>query len=119
MRKSPFILLLFVLLFTGCAAQDISPEPPVIVKATFKVISVSDNQATLHNRDHDKTFKTDRLELQESWEYFFILNVEKCSNCEVKNATVLFYDITPAQANTNIKEGLRLHYLANPKTRRE
>lgn len=115
MRKSPLILLLFALFFTGCAAQELAADPPIEVSATFHVLSISGNQATIHNKDHDKTFKIDRLNLQEEWEYFFILNVEKCSNCKIKNATVRFHNITPAQANANIKEGLRLYRLANTK----
>lgn len=112
------LLLILSLNLTSCQAQfrDIEPREPKIVTAPFTVMYAKADEAVLFSRLASATYKVDPLDLEAEREYYFILQVAPCIDCEgPRPAKILYYGVSRGQADKDIKEALELYSGHTPK----
>lgn len=107
-----FILLAFFSL-TSCGAQQLEPEPPQIVTATFEVMQTTKETATLFSRLASPVYEIDNPGIEKTKTYFFILEVGPGQTGKIRQATVLYYGVSEDQARRDNNAAILLHNKVN------
>jgi len=92
-------LLIFSICLSGCGIAQVSQKPLIKVRATVSTI-VNDIAVLDTSEDFDYQAPVGDLEIYK--EYLFLLDIVDCGKCKSRKAIVVWYAITPAQAQTDM-----------------
>lgn len=93
------LLLLVSFLFIGCATAQVDQKPLIKVRATVSTI-IQDTAILETSYAYDYQAPAGDLEMYKS--YLFLLEVVDCGNCKSRKAVIVWYSITPDQAQKDM-----------------
>lgn len=115
--KKLFLIIALSLSLNGCVAQQFGNatyREPKFVTAPFTVMYAKGGEAVLFTHHGAATYEVGALDLKADREYYFILQVAPCDDCEwPRQANVMWYGTSPLQANKDIKDAIELHKKVN------
>jgi hypothetical protein len=97
--KKLLLLLILSLSLSGCGIAQVSQKPLIKVRATVSTI-VNDIAVLDTSEDFDYQAFAGELEIYK--EYLFLLEIVDCGHCNMRKAVVVWYSITPNQAQRDM-----------------
>ena len=99
--KKLFLLILLSLCLSGCGIAQVTQKPLLKVRATVSTIV---NDIAVLDTSYDFDYQAFAGELEMYKEYLFLLDIVDCGHCKMRKAVVVWYRITPNQAQKDMND---------------